>query len=60
MFRIFTIILAFFIGYLVGAGAIAINKDIAGPAITNAIDYVASVSKDVYTNLSDTNNQQGK
>jgi len=55
MFRVFTVIVVFFVGYLVGTGAIAVNKDIAGPAITNAVDYVTSVTKDVYTNLTDTN-----
>ena len=53
MFRIFTAVLFFMVGYLVGTGAISVNADIAGPAITNAADYVTTVGKDVYATFTE-------
>jgi hypothetical protein len=48
MFRIFSAVALFTIGYLIGVGAISVDADLAGPAIMQAVDYVTVVVTDVY------------
>ena len=51
MFRIFSAVVIFMGGYLVGTGAISVDADIAGPAIMQAANYVAEVARDVYATV---------